>query len=134
MEAAKEKAPPQSPTGLAARMLPGGSNSFIRNTSSNWDSSSALQRNTIRLIQEPSVQAQSVIQMLDEQQGPIAVKLHRFYICGEEQSLLGQMDAAVVLELLRQHPEWMAVQENLEQSSCSSISMICQRPANVMHL
>ncbi len=38
------------------------------------------QRNTVQLIQEPSVQAQSVIQMLDEQQGPITVKLHRFYM------------------------------------------------------
>jgi forespore regulator of the sigma-K checkpoint len=91
------------------------------------------QRNTVQLIQEPSVQAQSVIQMLDEQQGPITVKLHRFYICGEEQSLLGQMDAAVILELLRQHPEWMAVQEKsgaiVMQQHIDDMSEACKRNA-----
>ncbi|MCQ6560882.1 BofC C-terminal domain-containing protein [Paenibacillus mendelii] len=57
-------------------------------------------------VNEPS---RSVIAKLASQEGPFTVKLHRTYLCGEEWSALGSVDANTVIRMLRQHPEWMAM-------------------------
>ncbi|MFC5650106.1 BofC C-terminal domain-containing protein [Paenibacillus solisilvae] len=91
------------------------------------------ERNMVLLDEEPSVQAQSVIRTLEEHEGLLTVKLHRIYICGEEQTVLGQMAAADVLHLLQQHPEWMAVQEKsgaiVMQQQIDDMSESCKRNA-----
>ncbi|BBH19274.1 hypothetical protein Back11_06190 [Paenibacillus baekrokdamisoli] len=60
---------------------------------------------------KPGEEVRSVIQMLDEHKGLITVKLHRLYLCGDEITSLGQMNARDVLQLLRDHSEWTAIQD-----------------------
>ncbi|UVI28102.1 BofC C-terminal domain-containing protein [Paenibacillus spongiae] len=52
--------------------------------------------------------SRSIIAKLASLEGPFIVKLHRTYLCGEEWSALGSMDAKQVIRMLSEHPEWMA--------------------------
>ncbi|MFF2094000.1 BofC C-terminal domain-containing protein [Paenibacillus sp. NPDC058174] len=53
----------------------------------------------------------SIIEALEEQDGPLAVTLRRVYICGEETSPLGRLASQQIVRLLRLHPEWTAVMD-----------------------
>lgn len=49
------------------------------------------------------------VQELKKQKEPLAVKLHRVYVCGDEHKPMGFMMADQLLELMLVHPEWKAM-------------------------
>lgn len=49
---------------------------------------------------------ESIIQSLQQQDGPLSVKLHRVYVCGEELKPLGRMKPNQIVRLLLAHPAW----------------------------
>ncbi|GGG83492.1 BofC C-terminal domain-containing protein [Paenibacillus radicis (ex Gao et al. 2016)] len=53
----------------------------------------------------------SIIEALEGQEGALAVKLRRVYICGDETRPLGQLASQQIVKLLRAHPEWTAVMD-----------------------
>lgn len=57
---------------------------------------------------------QSIIQKLENEDGPLTVEVHRIYVCGEELKPLGRMMSQQIVQLLLKHPEWKTVldQEN----------------------
>lgn len=57
---------------------------------------------------DPADNNKSIIQMLQQQQGPLSIKLHQVYVCGEETKPLGRMMAKQIVQLLTAHPEWTA--------------------------
>ncbi|QYR23400.1 BofC C-terminal domain-containing protein [Paenibacillus sp. sptzw28] len=62
-------------------------------------------------VHSPERNKGSVIQVLASHKGPITVKLHRIYLCGDETKRLGRMDAKSVLGLLKRHSDWTAVMD-----------------------
>ncbi|WP_274655092.1 BofC C-terminal domain-containing protein [Paenibacillus humicola] len=60
----------------------------------------------------PEKGGRSVIEALRDASGPLTVKLHRIYLCGDEMQTLGSMNAHSALGLLQSHPEWTAVLGN----------------------
>lgn len=55
---------------------------------------------------EAAEPAADFIDELKEQQGLLALTVHRTYICGEETKRLGRMRAEQIIRLLQAHPEW----------------------------
>lgn len=51
----------------------------------------------------------SIIGALQQKNVPMAVKLQRIYVCGEETELLGRMTSEQIIQLLLEHPEWTAM-------------------------
>ncbi|CAM3320962.1 BofC C-terminal domain-containing protein [Paenibacillus lupini] len=58
---------------------------------------------------EPGEGNPGLIRILQEHEEPLAVRLHRQYICGEETQPFGQMTSAEVIRILMSHPEWTAM-------------------------
>lgn len=58
---------------------------------------------------EPGEGNPGLIRILQDHEEPLAVQLHRQYICGEETQPFGQMTSAEVLRVLMSHPEWTAM-------------------------
>lgn len=61
---------------------------------------------------KPIKNNQSLISTLEQKQGPLSVKLHQVYVCGEETKLLGRMMTKQIAKLLLVHPEWTATMDN----------------------
>lgn len=60
-------------------------------------------------VVEPGDGNHGLIRILQEHEEPLAVQLHRRYICGEESQPLGRLSSAEVIRMLMSHPEWTAV-------------------------
>ncbi len=60
-------------------------------------------------VKEPGEGNPGLIRILQEREEPLAVQLHRQYICGEETQPLGQLTSAEVIRMLVSHPEWTAM-------------------------
>ncbi|MCM3630106.1 BofC C-terminal domain-containing protein [Paenibacillus glycanilyticus] len=60
-------------------------------------------------VSEPGEGNPGLIRILQEHEEPLAVQLHRRYICGEETKPFGQMTSAEVIRILMSHPEWTAM-------------------------
>jgi len=83
----------------------------------------------------PAAGSGSVIKLLSEYNGPVKVKLHRTYVCGEESSSLGTVKARDVLQMLKEHPEWTAVlggdHEVIMEQRMDDLSEACKRRAYI---
>jgi len=63
----------------------------------------------VAVMNEPGEGNPGLIRILQEHEEPLAVQLHRQYICGEETQSFGQMTSAEVIRTLVSHPEWTAM-------------------------
>lgn len=60
---------------------------------------------------KPKNNNQSIIKSLQQKEGPLTVKLHQLYVCGEEMRPLGRMMTEQIVQLLLVHPEWTATMD-----------------------
>ncbi len=58
---------------------------------------------------KPAEQQSTFIKTMEKQAGPLSVKLHRVFVCGEEAKPLGRMMSKQIVQLMLVHPEWKAV-------------------------
>jgi forespore regulator of the sigma-K checkpoint len=76
----------------------------------------ALNTENVLAAPNPAEHQSSIVNTLKRQNGPLSVKLHQVYVCGEESKPLGRMMSNQIIELLQAHPEWQAVVDK-EQST-----------------
>ncbi|MBW7476236.1 BofC C-terminal domain-containing protein [Paenibacillus oenotherae] len=78
-------------------------------------------------------ESQSVIRALTDSNRQLTVKLRLVYLCGEETSPLGRMNAKEVLGLLRSRPEWTAVMDKdgavVMEQRVDDLSEACKKNA-----
>lgn len=51
----------------------------------------------------------SMLQKLEQTEQTLLVKLHRVFVCGEEEQLLGELSPKQVINMLTQYPDWTAI-------------------------
>ena len=51
----------------------------------------------------------SVLEELEQTEQTMLVKLHRVFVCGEEEQVLGDLPPKQIIDMLTQYPEWTAI-------------------------
>lgn len=74
-----------------------------------YSAPAAAASGAVAAVSEPGEGNPGLIRILQEHEEPLAVQLHRQYICGEETKPFGQMTSAEVIRILMSHPEWTAM-------------------------
>jgi len=57
-----------------------------------------------------------VLQQLEQTEETLLVKLHRVFVCGEEEQMLGDLPPRQIINMLTQYPEWTAILNQDERS------------------
>ena len=68
-----------------------------------------------RNVEKPAAEI-NVLQELEHTEQTLLVKLHRVFVCGEEEQMLGELLPKQIINMLTQYPEWTAILNQDERS------------------